>query len=100
MKSKTDYYYRGFRKYVKRKDLEAYDNEYLKRKTHNYKFFIPFIYRYIDLDKEVKKLKKLEESALFGYFINEYCYEHSQFNKNIMDAKNTPTMNDHKFLFK
>ncbi|WP_139957955.1 hypothetical protein [Flavicella sediminum] len=100
MKRKAEYYYSEFRRYVKRKDLAAYDNEFLKRKTHSYKFFIPFICRYIDLDKEVEKLKKPEESALFGYFINEYCYEHSQFYKNIMEAKNTPTTDDRNFLFK
>lgn len=100
MSSKTYYYYSGFREYVKSEDLEAYDNEYFKRKTHNYKFFIPFIYKYIDLDKEVKNLKEPEESTLFGLFINEYCYKHSQFHKNIMEAKNTPTTDDRNFLFK
>ena len=100
MSSKTDYYYRGFRKYVEHKDLEEYEKEYLKRKTHNYKFFIPFIYKYIDLDREVENLKTPEESTLFGLFINEYCYKHSQFHKNIIEAKNTPTTEERKFLFK
>lgn len=100
MNSKTYYYYSGFRKYVRSKDLEEYDNEYLKRKIHNYKFFIPFICKYIDLDREVKNLKTPEESTLFGLFINEYCHKHSQFYKNIMEVKNTPTTDDRRFLFK
>jgi hypothetical protein len=41
---KCDKLYIGFRKFVKKKKLTDYDNEFFEKKTRTYKFMIPFIH--------------------------------------------------------
>ena len=45
-----DKLYIGFRDFVVSEKLKDYDNEYFSRKKPSYKFMIPFIYKYIDIE--------------------------------------------------
>lgn len=92
--------YMGFRSFVSMEDLKRYDKEFMARKVHSYKFMIPFIYRYVDVNYHINQLQCSEDSVLFAFFLNVYCERNSGLSKAIKDAKETPRMIDRKFLYK
>lgn len=98
--SDSDFLYMGFRSFVSKEDLESYDNEFMARKTHSYKFMIPFIYRYVDVNYHLNQLQNPKDSALFAFFLNVYCEKNSKLFKALNESKDTPRMMDRKFLFK
>ena len=98
--SDSTYLYMGFRDYVSKEDLESYDNEFMARKRHSYKFMIPFIFKYIDVNYHLNQLQNPEDSALFAFFLNVYCERNSELAKALKESKDIPRMMDRKFLFK
>lgn len=98
--SDSAFLYMGFRSFVSKEDLERYDNEYMVRKVHSYKFMIPFIYRYVDVNYHLNQLQCSKDSALFAFFLNVYCERNSELSKAIKEARDTPRMVDRKFLYK
>ena len=65
--------YLGFRDFVEEKRLNEYDNEYFNKKKPGFKFMIPFIYKYVDVDSLKNKVKEPNQISLVTYFINDYC---------------------------
>lgn len=98
--SDSAFLYMGFRTFVSKEDLESYDNEFMARKAHSYKFMIPFIYRYVDVNDHINQLQCPEDSALFAFFLNVYCERNSKLSKAVNESKDTPRMMDREFLFK
>lgn len=66
--------YLGFRDFVEEKRLNEYDNEYFNKKKPGFKFMIPFIYKYVDVDSLKNKVKEPNQISLVTYFINDYCF--------------------------
>jgi len=91
--------YLGFRKLIEKDKLKDFDNEFLKRKVHNYKFMIPFIKRYIDIEKlknEAKDHKIIELLNLFDVYSNKIILNQ----KWIKDVKKMNPTHSKNFLFK
>lgn len=100
LKFDTQEMFEGFLRYVPDEKREDYEKEYYSRSIHNYKFFIPFIYRYVDIDKAVKDIKSREEEIFLAYFLNVYCEKQSKMIRGLNEAKNIRHNIDRKFLFK
>ena len=63
-----DKLYLGFRKFIQKEKLRDYDNEFFEKKRHTYKFMIPFIYKYVNVDKLKNKLVNKDDISLFYFF--------------------------------
>jgi len=92
---KCDKLYIGFRKFVKKKKLIDYDNEFFAKKTRTYKFMIPYIYKYVNVVEFKNKLVHKDNIKLFKFF-NVYVNRQPEW---INEVKMEPTHN-RKFLFK
>ena len=96
----SDKLYIGFRKHVKNEDLNAYDSEYLSRKTHSHPFMISFVNRFIDIENHIHYLTEHEDISLFAYFLNDYTEKHKPLNKYLAKVAQMPITDEIKFLFK
>ena len=101
---KCDKLYIGFRKFVKKKKLTDYDNEFFEKKTRTYKFMVPYIHKYVNVDKLKYKLVHKDDVELFKFF---NVYENTKVNvyanrdpKWINEVKSTEATHNIKFLFK
>lgn len=92
--------YVRFRNYVNKSQLNEYDNEFMSKKRHSHQFMIPFIYKYIDIEREQFRLEDENKLSIIAFFLNDYCVKHSDLHKNIQEAKNTKRHIDRNFLFK
>tara|TARA_Y100000591_G_C21755645_1_gene657219 strand:- start:372 stop:599 length:228 start_codon:yes stop_codon:yes gene_type:complete len=72
-RSDSERLYIGFRNFVKKEKLDEYDNEYLSKTRPGYKFMIPFIYKYVDVESLKNKSLDLDKINLVTYFSNIYC---------------------------
>ena len=101
---KCDKLYIGFRKFVEKKKLKDYDNEFFEKKTRTYKFMIPFIYKYINVDKLKNKLVQKDDIKLLKFFnvyantkVNIYA---NRYPKWINEVKSMGSTLNRNFLFK
>ena len=100
---KCDKLYIGFRKFVKKKKLTDYDNEFFKKKTRTYKFMVPYIHKYVNVDKLKYKLVHKDDVELFKFFnvyantnVNVYANREPKW---IKEVKSMGSTLDRKFLF-
>jgi hypothetical protein len=93
---KCDKLYIGFRKFVKKKKLTDYDNEFFEKKTRTYKFMIPFIHKYINVEKLKNKLVHKDDIEFFKFF-NVYANRDPKW---IDEVKSMGSTLDRNFLFK
>ena len=93
---KYDLIYLGFRKFVKKKKLIDYDNEYFERKKHTYKFMIPFILKYINIEKLRNKIYHKNDFKILDLF-NTYVNRDPKWIDKVISMKATHEIN---FLFK
>ena len=98
---KCDKLYIGFRKFVKKKKLPDYDNEFFEKKTRTYKFMVPYIHKYINVDKLKYKLVHKADIELFKFF---NVYENTKANANrdpkwVEEVKSMGATLDRNFLF-
>jgi len=96
----SDKLYIGFRDFVVLEKLKDYDNEYFSRKKPSYKFMIPFIYKYIDIDTLKSEVTETSQTKLITFFLNDYCLRNSKLTKYLNKVKNMPTTVERNFLFK
>ena len=92
---KCDKLYIGFRKFVKKKKLTDYDNEFFEKKTRTFKFMIPYIYKYVNVDKLKYKLVHKDDIELFKFF-NVYVNRNPKW---VEEVKSTGATLDRNFLF-
>jgi hypothetical protein len=90
--------YMGFRDFVDKEKCNKYDNEYFSKKRPSFKFMIPFIHKYIDI--EAVKVTDKGHIDLITYFLNDYCSRESKILKGLNKLKGIPTTNNIKHLFK
>ena len=96
----SDKFYTGFRDFVDKEKLKEYDNEYFSRKRPTYRFMIPFIYKYIDIESLQNKVTDTSHIKLITYFLNDYCLRNSKIIKSLNKVKDMPITLDINFLFK
>ena len=96
---KAEKIYRGFRWYVRDKDLDKYDAEFHSRTIHTYRFMIPYIKRYVDAEWELHNTLDREEEKFIADYLNNYCKQHTELLKRLKEASSTPRFIDQKFLF-
>ena len=95
---KFDKLYMGFRKFVTKNKLTEYDNEYFKKKTRTYKFMIPFIHKYININKLNNQLIFLDkEDVEIIKFFNLYVNRHHNW---VDEVKSILPTHNQNFLFK
>lgn len=92
--------YDGFRKYVPKKKLSDYDNEFLNRKSYTVKFMVKLIESYVNLKYYHKNLKDENDAYLFNFFIIEFSQLNSKTDKAFKEFKKTPNTQDINFLYK
>ncbi len=97
-RSQSEKLYMQLRDLVDKEKLNDYDNEYLSQNKHTYKFMIPFIHKYIDI--EAVKVTDKGHIDLITYFLNDYCSRESKILKGLNKLKGIPTTNNIKHLFK
>ncbi len=102
MRKRTDSekLYMGFRDFVDKEKLNKYDSEYFSKKRPGFKFMIPFIYKYADIDSLKSKVTDLNQISLIAYFLNDYCSKNSKVLKNLKKVKDEPITVERNFLFK
>ena len=102
MRKRTDSekLYMGFRDFVDKEKLNKYDREYFSKKRPGFKFMIPFIYKYADIDSLKSKVTDLNQISLIAYFLNDYCSKNSKVLKNLKKVKDEPITVERNFLFK
>ena len=91
--------YRDFRRFVKDDDIIRYDEEFHSKKRHTYKFIIPFIFRFIDVEYELKNTSDREEERFLALFLNEYCQQEKNQIKSLSQTRDMKRFVDRKFLF-
>ena len=101
---KCDKLYIGFRKFVQQNKLKDYDNEFFEKKSRTYKFIIPFIHKYINVDKLKYKLVHKDDIELFKFFnvykntkVNAYANRDPKWVDEVKSMEATHNIN---FLFK
>ena len=100
IRDKAYFFYEGFRKYVPKKKLADYDNEFFNRKSYNVKFVVQFIEKYVNLSYYHKNLKDDNDAYLFNHFVIEFSQLNSKTDKAFKEFKNTRSHLDTNFLFK
>ena len=102
MRKRTDSekLYMGFRDFVDKEKLNKYDSEYFSKKRPGFKFMIPFIYKYVDIDSLKSKVIDLNQISVIAYFLNDYCSKNSKVLKNLKKVKDEPITVERNFLFK
>ena len=93
---KCDKLYMGFRKFVQQNKLTDYDNEFFEKKSRTYKFMIPYIHKYVNVDKLKNKLVHKDDIKLFKFF---NCYINRQ-SKWVDEVKSMEATHNINFLFK
>ena len=91
--------YINFRRFVKNDDVIRYDEEYHSKKRHTYKFMIPFICRYVDVEWELKNTSDREEEKFLALFLNEYCQQDKNQIKSLSQTRDMKRFVDRNFLF-
>ena len=81
-----DFLYIGFRPYVKKKELAAYDSEYIDNGKNSLSFAKTCL-RFIDINKYSKKTKQSFDALLFNYYLIEM---------DVFGMKQTPTLRKFK----
>ena len=101
---KCDKLYMGFRKFVQQNKLTDYDNEFFKKKSRTYKFMIPYIHKYINVDKLKNKLVQKDDIELLKFFnvyantkVNIYANRDPKWINEVKSIRSTLDIN---FLFK
>ena len=64
----SDKLYIGFRDFVVSEKLKDYDNEYFSRKKPSYKFMIPFVYKYINIEALKSEVTNTSQTRLITFF--------------------------------
>ena len=93
---KCDKLYIGFRKFVPKERLRDYDKEFFKKSTRTYKFMIPYIHKYVNVDKLRNKLIDKDDFELFKFF-NCYVNRHPKW---VDKVKSIEATHNRNFLFK
>lgn len=91
--------YVNFRRFVKNDDVNRYDEEFHSKKRHTYKFMIPFIFRYVDVEWELKNTSDREEEKFLALFLNEYCQRDKNQIKSLSQTRDIKRFVDRNFLF-
>ncbi len=91
--------YEGFRKYVPKKKLSDYDNDFLSRKIYTVKFMVGFIDKYVNVKYYHKKLKDKNDAYLFNFYVIEFSQKYSKVNIALNEFKNTPRTIDTNFMY-
>jgi hypothetical protein len=58
-----------------------------------------FIYEFVNIKYYYKRPKVKSDAYLFNYFIQDFSQRDSKTSKALDDFKNTPRMQDRKFMF-
>lgn len=95
MMKEAERIYRDFRRFVKDDDINRYDEEFYSKKRHTYKFIIPFIFRFIDVEYELQNTSDREEERFLALFLNDYCQQKKNRNQN----RDMKRFVDRNFLF-
>jgi len=98
--TKNQRLYNELRKFVDIKKVLAYDNEFFDNKKRSYKFMIPFIHKYIDIETLKSEVTETSQTKLITFFLNDYCLRNSKLTKYLNKVKNMPTTVERNFLFK
>ena len=93
---KCDKLYIGFRKFVQQNKLTDYDNEFFEKKSRTYKFMIPYIHKYVNVDKLKNKLEHKDDIEIFKFF-NVYANRHPN---GVDEVKSMEATHNINFLFK
>ena len=89
----------NFRRFVKNDDVNSYDEEFHSKKRHTYKFMIPFIFRYVDVEWELKNTSDREEEKFLALFLNDYCRQDENQIKSLSQTREMKRLVDRNFLF-
>jgi hypothetical protein len=96
----SDKLYLGFRDFVVTENLKDYDNDYFSRKKPSYKFMIPFINKYINIETLKNQVTDTSQTRLITFFLNDYCLRNSKIIKSLNKIKDLRTTVERNFLFK
>lgn len=96
----SDKLYLGFRDFVVTENLKDYDNDYFSRKKPTYKFMIPFINKYINIETLKNQVTDTSQTRLITFFLNDYCLRNSKIIKSLNKIKDLRTTVERNFLFK
>lgn len=91
--------YINFRRFVKNDDVNRYDEEFHSKKRYTYKFMIPFVFRYVDVEWELKNTSEREEEKFLALFLNEYCQRDENQIKSLSQTREMKRFVDRNFLF-
>jgi len=69
----TNKLYTGFRDFVVSEKIKDCDNKYFSRKKPSYKFIIPFVYKYINIETLKSEFADTSQTRLITFFYSS-CF--------------------------
>lgn len=99
--------YNELRKFVDKDKVREYDNEFFSQKSLTYKFLIPYLNKYMNLELVKDKMTDPKAQLHLADQLNKFqLYNNKDWQKImkapswIKEVKNTPRHIDRKFIFK